>query len=168
MVELQIYIPYIPNNITKSIISYYFHNEDIGEITNTKMSNQVNDKGQHYYVSIMNIKLYNTEKAEDFYTKLYLTGGYRLIYDEEAMLYWIIRLYNDVRLQKNNDDIVPINEYNIPIDIVKYSQYKINELMPITIYTHFQDYLHDAIAFENITREIDMTIRNYRYEVYGM
>ena len=167
MVELQIYIPYIPTNITKSIISYYFHNEDIGEITNTKMSNQVNNKGLHYCVGIMNIRLYNTEKVEDFYTKLYLNGGYKLIYDEEAMLYWIIRLYNKIQLQKNNDDIVPINEYNVPIDMVKYS-HNINKLMPITIYTRFQDYLHDAIAFENITREIDMTIRNYTYELYGV
>lgn len=168
MCELQLYIPYIPNNITKSIISYYFHNENIGEIINTRMYNKVNDTGVPYFVGIMDIILYNTEKAQDFYTKLYLNGGYRFIYDEEGMLYWIIRLYNDVKIQKNNDDIVPINEDNIPIDIVKHSHYSINKLMPITIYTHFQDYLHDAIAFENITREIDMTIRNYTYELYGM
>lgn len=168
MLEIQIYIPYILNNITKSIISYYFHNENIGEITNAKMYQNFNDRGELYFVGIMDIRLYNTEKAKDFYTKLYLNGGYRFIYDEEAMLYWIIRLYNEIRLQKNNDDIVPINEYNIPIDIVEYSQHKINELMPITISTHFQDYLHDAFAFENMTREIDITIRNYTYELYGV
>jgi len=31
----------------------------------------------------------------------------------------------------------------------------------------FKDYLYDTISFENMMREINTTIRNYTYELYG-
>ena len=168
MAELQIYIPYIPNNITKSILAYYFRNENIGEITNSKMCNKINN-GQTYFIGIMNIRLYNTQKAKEFYTKLHLDGGYRFVYDEEAMFYWIVKLYNkNTCLHKNNDDVVPIHKNQVPIDMIPYSNYTMNEFSPINISIKFQDYLYDAIAFENMAREINTTIRNYTYELYGV
>ena len=167
MVQLLIYIPYIPNNITQSIISYYFRNENIGEIVKTNMYNKMNNE-QTYSVAIMTIILYNTNRAKEFYTKLYLEGGYKFIYDEEAAYYWLVKLYNVQTLQKNNnDDIMPVNSNNIPMEI-KYPYYTMNEHSLMNFSVKFKDYLYDAITFENLLREIDVTIRNYTYELYGI
>lgn len=168
MTQLQLYIPYVSNNITRSIISYYFRNEDIGDIVKANMYGKINN-GQPYFVAVMTIKLYNTYKAQEFYTKLHVEGGYKFIYDEEAMHYWLVKLYNKYNVQqKNNDDIMPVNNENIPIDIVPYSHYTMNEFSPMNISKQFQDYLYDAISFENMLRDINVTIRNYTYELYGM
>lgn len=156
MSQIQIYIPYIRNNITRSILAYYFRNENIGEIVRSQMHNKRNEY-ETYYIALLQINLYDTPKAKEFYTKLHLEGGYRLIYDEEAGYHWFVKLYNkQPLLQKNIDDILPVNGSNIPLDYT-----------PMNISCKFQDYLYDAISFENMLRDINTTIRNYTYELYG-
>jgi len=167
MVQLQLYIPHISNNITRSIIAYYFRNENIGDIVKANMYNKISS-GQPYFVAVMTINLYNTNRAKEFYTKLKLEGAYKFIYDEEATYYWFIKLYDKHSLyEKNNDDIMPVNKQNIPLDMIGHYGYTMNERSPVNFAVKFQDYLYDAISFENMIREINVTIRNYTYELYG-
>jgi hypothetical protein len=37
----------------------------------------------------------------------------------------------------------------------------------MNISIQFQDYLYDTISFDNMVREINTTIQNYTYELYG-
>ena len=167
MSQIQIYIPYVRNNITRSILAYYFRNENIGTIVNAKMYSKINEH-EKYYIALLQINLYDTTKAKEFYTKLHLEGGYRFIYDEEAGHHWFVKLYNKhLLLQKNIDDVTPVNASNIPLDYVTGSNYTMNEYTPMNISIKFHDYLYDAISFENMLREINTTIRNYTYELYG-
>lgn len=167
MSTLQLYIPYIRNNITRSILAYYFRNENIGTIVRAHLYNKCNEY-ETYYIALLQINLYDTPKAIEFYTKLHLDGGYRLIYDEEAGYQWFVKLYNkQLILQKNIDDVTPVNGSNIPLDYVSGSSYIMNEHMPMNISIKFQDYLYDAVSFENMLRDINTTIRNYTYELYG-
>ena len=105
----------------------------------------------------------------DFYTKVKLDGYYKFVYDEEAGYYWLIRLYDKNTIQRrNDDDITPVNSYNIPCDFSSLpSSFTVNEVPVAKISNTFQDYLNDVISFENLSREIGMTISNYAYELYG-
>lgn len=168
MSQLLLYIPYIRNNITRSILTYYFRNENIGEIVRAQMYSKINNN-ETYYIALIQINLYNTLRAKEFYTKLHLEGGYRFIYDEEAEYYWLVKLYNKQHAsQKNMDDVTPVNGLNVPLDYVTRSNYIMSDNMPMNISIKFHDYLYDAISFENMAREINTTIRNYTYELYGM
>ena len=93
MSQIQIYIPYVRNNITRSILAYYFRNENIGTIVRAQMYSKINEY-EKYYIALLQINLYDTTKAKEFYTKLHLEGGYRFIYDEEAGHHWFVKLYN--------------------------------------------------------------------------
>lgn len=167
MSQIQIYIPYIRNNITRSILAYYFRNENIGTIVSAQMYNKINEY-EKYYIALLKINLYDTTNAKQFYTKLHLEGGFRLTYDEEAGYHWFVKLYNkQLLLQKNIDDVTPVNSLNIPLDYVSGANYMLNEDAPMSISIKFQDYLYDAISFENMLRDINTTIRNYTYELYG-
>jgi|UniRef100_A0A6C0IU99 hypothetical protein len=168
MAQLSLYIPYIPDNITRSIIAYYFRNEDIGDIVNTHMLTKTNGE-QTYSIALLKVRLYNTKRAMDFYTKVKLDGYYKFVYDEEAGYYWLIRLYDKNTIQRrNDDDITPVNSYKIPCDFSSLpSSFTVNEVPVAKISNTFQDYLNDVISFENLSREIGMTISNYAYELYG-
>lgn len=160
MNQIKLYIPYIRTNITRSILAYYFRNEDIGDIVHAQLYSKMNDY-ETYYNAFIHVNLYDTPKAKEFYTKLHLEGGYRFIYDEEAGFHWFIKLYNkQLILQKNHDDVIPVNSANIPLDYV-------NQHASMNISTKFYDYLHDVISFENMARDINTAIRNYTYELYG-
>ena len=54
MAQLSLYIPYIPDNITRSIIAYYFRNEDIGDIVNTHMLTKTNGE-QTYSIALLKV-----------------------------------------------------------------------------------------------------------------
>ena len=167
MTQLQLYIPYIRNNITRSVLAYYFRNENIGDIVRAQMYSKIHNN-ETYYSALIQISLYNTSRAKEFYTKLHLEGGYRFIYDEEAAYYWLVKLYDkQYASQKNIDDVTPVNGLNVPIDYVTRSNYVMTDNMPMNISIKFHDYLYDVISFENMTREINTTIRNYTYELYG-
>ena len=165
--QITVYIPYIRNNITRSILAYYFRNENIGDIVNANLYSKRNE-GEIYYIGLLKINLYDSTRAKEFYTKLYLEKVYKFVYDEEAEFSWLIKVYNPYMLpQKNNDDIVPLNYDNIPLDFVHRSQFMIDEHQPMNISIKFKDYLYDTISFENMMRDINTTIRNYTYELYG-
>ena len=165
--QITLYIPYICNNITRSILAYYFRNENIGEITNAKLYSKMN-AGEIYYIGLIKVNLYDSIKARDFYTKLHLDKFYKFVYDEEAGFCWLIKLYDPYMLsQKNDDDILPINSLNVPLDYVHSSQFTMIEHEPMNISIKCKDYLYDTISFENMMREINTTIRNYTYELYG-
>lgn len=165
--QLTVYIPYIRNNITRSILAYYFRNENIGDIVSAKLCRKMN-AGEIYYIGLLKVNLYDSNKAKEFYTKLQLDKYYKFIYDEEAGFSWLIKLYNPYLLsQKNNEDILPISSDNIPMDYVNNSYFPMDEFPSMNISTMFQDYLYDAISFDNMVREINTTIRNYTYELYG-
>ena len=165
--QLILYIPYIRNNITRSILAYYFRNENIGEIVKARLCSKMN-AGEIYYIGLIRINLYNSNPAKEFYTKLQLNKSYKFIYDEEAEFCWLIKMYNpNMLLSKNNDDIIPLNNDNIPLDYVHGSRFTMNEHHPMNISIQFQDYLYDTISFDNMVREINTTIQNYTYELYG-
>ena len=165
--QITVYIPYIRNNITRSILAYYFRNENIGDVVNARLCSKYTE-GELYYVGLLKLNLYDSNKAKDFYTKLCLEKIYKFVYDEEAEFSWIIKLYISPILQDNTqDDILPINAENIPLDYVHNSQFMMNEDQPMNISIKFKDYLYDTISFENMVREINTTIRNYTYELYG-
>jgi|UniRef100_A0A6C0IJ75 hypothetical protein len=168
MSQLILYIPYIADNITRSIISYYFRNENIGDIVNTRMHTNTSGS-QKYSIALLKVQLYNTKKAMDFYTKVKLDGYYKFVYDEEAGYYWLIRLYDKYAVQhKTYDDITPVNSDNVPFEFTSLaSSFAMNDQPTAKISNTFQDYLNDFISFENMSREIGMTIRNYTYELYG-
>ena len=165
--QITVYIPYIRNNITRSILAYYFRNENIGDIVNANLYSKMNG-GEIYYIGLLKVNLYDSNKAKEFYTKLQLDKYYKFVYDEEAGFSWLIKSYNPYMLtQKNNDDIIPINSANIPLDYVHGSQFTMDEHQPMNISIKFKDYLYDTISFDNMMREINTTIRNYTYELYG-
>ena len=58
-----------------------------------QMYSKINEY-EKYYIALLQINLYDTTKAKEFYTKLHLEGGYRFIYDEEAGHHWFVKLYN--------------------------------------------------------------------------
>jgi hypothetical protein len=164
--QITVYIPYIRNNITRSILAYYFRNENIGEIVNANLYSKMIG-GEIYYIGVVKVNLYDSNRAREFYTKLNLEQTFKFIYDEEAGFSWLIKLYNPYMLtQKNNDDILPVNSSNIPLDYVHGSQFMMDEHQPMNISIKFKDYLYDTISFENMMREINTTIQNYSHELY--
>lgn len=165
--QLTVYIPYIRNNITRSILAYYFRNENIGDIVKASLYSKTN-AGEVYYIGLIKVNLYDSIKAKEFYTKLQLEKYYKFVYDEEAESSWLIKLYSPhVLSHYNRNDIIPINNANIPLDYVHGSNFTMDDHQPMSISIKFQDYLYDTISFDNMMREINTTIRNYTYELYG-
>lgn len=163
-----IYIPYVANNITRSILTYYFRHENIGDVIKARMYNKMNN-GETYYIALINIQLYSTKSAQAFYTKLSSDGYYRFIYDEEAEHHWLIKQYSSkLACRQNTDDILPVTNDNIPLDFVQQSNFVLNDNSPMKISIQFQDYLYDTLSFESMARDINTTIRNYTKEIYGV
>jgi hypothetical protein len=147
--QITVYIPYIRNNITRSILAYYFRNENIGDIVNANLYSKMVG-GEIYYIGLIKVNLYDSNKAIDFYTKLQLDKYYKFVYDEEAGFSWLIKWHDPYTLsQKNNDDILPINSSNIPLDYVHTSQFIMDEYEPMNISIKFKDYLYYTISFDN-------------------
>lgn len=166
--QITVYIPYIRNNITRSILAYYFRNENIGDIIDARLYRKMT-AGEVYYIGLIKVNLYDSNIAKQIYTKLQLDKYYKFIYDEEAGFSWLIKLYNTYTQScKNNDDILPINSSNIPLDYVHTSQFMMDEFQPMNISIKFKDYLYDTISFDSMMRDINTTIRNYTYELYGL
>ena len=105
MSQIQIYIPYIRNNITRSIRLLFSKN--IGTVVDAQMYSKMNEY-ERYYIALLQINLYDTTKAKELALNYIWKGG--------IVLSMMKRLDTGLEIVqqttsslKNIDDVTPVN-----------------------------------------------------------
>ncbi len=89
--NIEIYIPRILGNVSRTNITWAFNNLNIGNTAKTDMHRKVNENGNRCTIAIIRLELYNTGADERLKTLLNARGVMHLVYDEEAFQYWEVK-----------------------------------------------------------------------------
>jgi hypothetical protein len=98
---IPIYIPRMLGSINKKQIVDAFNDLNIGYTSNIEMYKRQNIHNHTYYFTFLNLQLYKTSSATNFYNELINNGKLKLNYDKFSSNYWEVKQHIP-REERNN------------------------------------------------------------------
>ena len=129
---IPIYIPRMLGSVRKKLIVDTFNSLNIGYTSQIEMYQRRNVHNHTYYFTFLNLQLYKTPAATNFYNELNNKGKLNLIYDEFTSNYWEVKKHiprADRNSKNTQSDIKSENKESNTI------QYK-----PINLYSIWSDF----------------------------
>tara|TARA_B110000967_G_scaffold210097_1_gene270599 strand:- start:5645 stop:6133 length:489 start_codon:yes stop_codon:yes gene_type:complete len=155
--NIEIYIPRILGNVSRTNITRAFNNLNIGNTAKIDMHRKVNENGHRYSFAFIRLELYNTGPAERLKTLLNTKGVMHLVYDEEAFQYWEVKQHVPKNSRKRVDN-APIQ----PREVAKIIINKWNDTVPECKISYCgitqQDRIDMIEEYEELQREISQLI----------
>jgi hypothetical protein len=120
---LKLYIPRLLNGITTKVVKNTFNRLQLGDVYYIDMHRKINENRNVYYFAFIEINLYNTNAADNLANLINNNKVVKLIYDEEAALYWEVKNHipKDVRNVKSSALVTPVTHEKL-VSIVKSQQ----------------------------------------------
>ena len=120
---LKLYIPRLLSGVTAKVVKNTFRRLQLGDVYYIDMHRKINEKRNVYYFAFLELELYQTDAADKLLTMINSNKMVKLVYDEEAALYWEIKTHipKDARGVKSSATVTPVT-YDKYMSVVKSQQ----------------------------------------------